>query len=106
LELWNVPNRTTQLQRLKAVDRLKDLIREHGKWVDPAPALAIVPNSVPYIADSAEGRKENGRGCEPASAQITLSESTTALFAAVAQLATAVRHAIQISIWKPADIPQ
>jgi (E)-4-hydroxy-3-methylbut-2-enyl-diphosphate synthase len=24
----------------EAVDRLKDLIREHGKWVDPAPALA------------------------------------------------------------------
>jgi (E)-4-hydroxy-3-methylbut-2-enyl-diphosphate synthase len=24
----------------EAVDRLKDLIREHGKWADPAPALA------------------------------------------------------------------
>jgi (E)-4-hydroxy-3-methylbut-2-enyl-diphosphate synthase len=24
----------------EAVDRLKDLIREHGKWVEPAPALA------------------------------------------------------------------
>jgi (E)-4-hydroxy-3-methylbut-2-enyl-diphosphate synthase len=24
----------------EAVDRLKDLIREHGKWADPAPAVA------------------------------------------------------------------
>src|ERR1051325_5976781 len=27
----------------EAVDRLKDLIREHGKWVDPAPLLAEAP---------------------------------------------------------------
>jgi len=24
----------------EAVDRLKDLIREHGKWVDPVPQAA------------------------------------------------------------------
>jgi (E)-4-hydroxy-3-methylbut-2-enyl-diphosphate synthase len=27
----------------QAVERLQDLIREHGKWVDPAPSLAEVP---------------------------------------------------------------
>jgi (E)-4-hydroxy-3-methylbut-2-enyl-diphosphate synthase len=27
----------------EAVDRLKDLIREHGKWVDPAPVLEAAP---------------------------------------------------------------
>jgi (E)-4-hydroxy-3-methylbut-2-enyl-diphosphate synthase len=27
----------------EAVERLQDLIREHGKWVDPAPALATTP---------------------------------------------------------------
>jgi (E)-4-hydroxy-3-methylbut-2-enyl-diphosphate synthase len=27
----------------EAVERLQDLIREHGKWVDPAPALAEAP---------------------------------------------------------------
>jgi (E)-4-hydroxy-3-methylbut-2-enyl-diphosphate synthase len=26
----------------EAVDRLKDLIREHGKWTDPAPQPAPV----------------------------------------------------------------
>ena len=26
-----------------AVERLQDLIREHGKWVEPAPALAVAP---------------------------------------------------------------
>jgi hypothetical protein len=26
----------------EAVDRLKDLIREHGKWVDPAPQATDV----------------------------------------------------------------
>jgi (E)-4-hydroxy-3-methylbut-2-enyl-diphosphate synthase len=25
-----------------AVDRLKDLIREHGKWVDPAPQATLL----------------------------------------------------------------
>jgi (E)-4-hydroxy-3-methylbut-2-enyl-diphosphate synthase len=24
----------------EAVDRLQDLIREHGKWIDPVPAAA------------------------------------------------------------------
>ena len=27
----------------EAVNRLQDLIREHGKWMDPAPALAETP---------------------------------------------------------------
>jgi 4-hydroxy-3-methylbut-2-en-1-yl diphosphate synthase IspG/GcpE len=26
----------------EAVDRLKDLIREHGKWVEPAPHTAVL----------------------------------------------------------------
>jgi (E)-4-hydroxy-3-methylbut-2-enyl-diphosphate synthase len=25
----------------EAVDRLRDLIREHGKWVDPVPQAAV-----------------------------------------------------------------
>jgi (E)-4-hydroxy-3-methylbut-2-enyl-diphosphate synthase len=27
----------------EAVDRLKDLIRDHGKWIEPSPTLAAVP---------------------------------------------------------------
>jgi (E)-4-hydroxy-3-methylbut-2-enyl-diphosphate synthase len=26
----------------EAVDRLKDLIREHGKWIEPASASAVL----------------------------------------------------------------
>jgi S1-C subfamily serine protease len=29
----------------EAVDRLQDLIREHGKWVEPAPQTALEPAS-------------------------------------------------------------
>jgi (E)-4-hydroxy-3-methylbut-2-enyl-diphosphate synthase len=31
------------IPEVEAVERLQDLIREHGKWVDPAPALAAAP---------------------------------------------------------------
>jgi (E)-4-hydroxy-3-methylbut-2-enyl-diphosphate synthase len=30
------------IPEVEAVDRLKDLIREHGKWVDPAPQVAAI----------------------------------------------------------------
>jgi (E)-4-hydroxy-3-methylbut-2-enyl-diphosphate synthase len=33
------------IPEVEAVDRLQDLIREHGKWVEPAPQIALEPVS-------------------------------------------------------------
>ena len=39
------------IPEVEAVERLKDLIREHGKWVDAAPQGALwkqFPNAAPF----------------------------------------------------------
>jgi hypothetical protein len=51
----------------EAVDRLKDLIREHGKWVDPvSQATAVETFPALVIAAHPDGRIIDCRFCSPA----------------------------------------